>query len=400
MKASTAWRLLIVTVFICQMGWREGAAATHYVVPTNLSAANPYTNWGTAGTNIIDVVNAAMTNATTPRVVWVTNGTYALTNQVSITNAITVQGFTNNGAVVIDGQNNTRCFNLSHTNAILDGFVITRGFTNSGGGVHLSAGTVQNCAIVSNESNGSGLYAGGGGVAFYAANLTNAIIQNCIISYNRANEGGGIWIYYLSSGTVRDCQIYNNTATSTAANTGGGGICVGKDGLFQRCTICGNVSANNGGGMGRWTGGNLEEGCVVVSNSALNNGGGIWLQGSTITNCTVRYNTAKIAGGIAASYSTVANCTIEGNTGTNGNANNCGGGIGVSHGLLINSLIKGNHANYSGGGVQAYGDATVRNCLIINNTAGQRGAGVNIQVSKNVFVQNCTIASNATTSAM
>ena len=133
MKASTAWRLLIVTMFVCQMGWREGAAATHYVVPTNLSAANPYTNWGTAGTNIIDVVNAAMTNATTPRVVWVTNGTYALTNQVSITNAITVQGFTNNGAVVIDGQNNTRCFNLSHTNAILDGFVITRGFTNSGG---------------------------------------------------------------------------------------------------------------------------------------------------------------------------------------------------------------------------------------------------------------------------
>jgi len=70
MKASTAWRLLIVTMFVCQMGWREGAAATHYVVPTNLSAANPYTNWGTAGTNIIDVVNAAMTNATTPRVVW------------------------------------------------------------------------------------------------------------------------------------------------------------------------------------------------------------------------------------------------------------------------------------------------------------------------------------------
>ena len=264
----------------------------------------------------------------------------------------------------------------------------------------MSAGTVQNCAIVSNESNGSGLYAGGGGVAFYAANLTNAIIQNCIISYNRANEGGGIWFHYNLSGTVRDCQIYNNTATSTAANTGGGGICVGKDGLFQRCTIYGNVSANNAGGMGGYYSGHLAEGCNVFSNSALNDGGGIWLQWSTITNCTVRYNTAKTAGGISAAYSmTVANCTIEGNTGTNGSANNGGGGIGI-HGLLANSLIKGNHANYSGGGVQAYGDATVRNCLIINNTAGQRGAGVNIQVSKNVFVQNCTIASNATTSAM
>jgi len=300
MKASTAWRLLIVTVFICQMGWREGAAATHYVVPTNLSAANPYTNWGTAGTNIIDVVNAAMTNATTPRVVWVTNGTYALTNQVSITNAITVQGFTNNGAVVIDGQNNTRCFNLSHTNAILDGFVITRGFTNSGGGVHLSAGTVQNCTIVSNESNGSGLYAGGGGVAVVGANLTNAIIQNCVISYNRANEGGGIWIYYLSSGTVRDCQIYNNTATSTLNNAGGGGIYVGKNGLFQRCTIYGNVSANNAGGMGGYYGGHLAEECNVFSNSALNNGGGIWLQWSTITNCTVRSRQSKVFGGMPA----------------------------------------------------------------------------------------------------
>jgi len=41
-------------------------AATHYVVtngtPGWIGAADPYTNWATAGTNIIDVVNAAMTN--------------------------------------------------------------------------------------------------------------------------------------------------------------------------------------------------------------------------------------------------------------------------------------------------------------------------------------------------
>jgi len=54
--------------------------ATHYVVTNGtpgVSSADPYTNWDTAGTNIIDVVNAAMTNAV-PRVVWVSNGVYVL----------------------------------------------------------------------------------------------------------------------------------------------------------------------------------------------------------------------------------------------------------------------------------------------------------------------------------
>ena len=43
-------------------------AATHYVVmpgTPGVTPTDPYTNWATAGTNIIAVVNAAMTNTPT-----------------------------------------------------------------------------------------------------------------------------------------------------------------------------------------------------------------------------------------------------------------------------------------------------------------------------------------------
>ena len=56
--------------FLCS-GILAASAATHYLVPTNNTggAINPYTDWETAGTSVIDVVKAAMSNGTTPRTV-------------------------------------------------------------------------------------------------------------------------------------------------------------------------------------------------------------------------------------------------------------------------------------------------------------------------------------------
>jgi hypothetical protein len=53
----------------------------------------PFTNWPDASTNIQWAVNAATAGET----VWVSNGTYYLTNQINLTNSILFQGYTNEG---------------------------------------------------------------------------------------------------------------------------------------------------------------------------------------------------------------------------------------------------------------------------------------------------------------
>jgi hypothetical protein len=94
------------------------------MVTNNSYAQDPYTNWTTAGTNIIDVVNAAMTNSMS-RLVWVSNGTYYLTNQVSITNDLTIQSVNGCNVTIVDGNNyvgklvTNRCFYL--VGSTLDG---------------------------------------------------------------------------------------------------------------------------------------------------------------------------------------------------------------------------------------------------------------------------------------
>ena len=93
--------LLILAVMLIGL---SAPAATHYVVPPGTAGANPidpYTDWGTAGTNIIDVVNAALTNTGT-KLVLVTNGTYYLTNQIYINNGLTLRSF-NSGTTDVTG---------------------------------------------------------------------------------------------------------------------------------------------------------------------------------------------------------------------------------------------------------------------------------------------------------
>ncbi|MDD5483829.1 MAG: hypothetical protein PHP98_09295, partial [Kiritimatiellae bacterium] len=135
-----------------------GHAETHYVVtnnPVNPSGVDPYTSWETAGTNLIDVVTAALTN-TEPRTVIVSNGTYYLTNTVIINNALTIQSVNGRETTIVNGgypDYTNRCFYLSHAGAVVDGFTITNGCegTENGGGVFADPGKIYNCRIIGNR---------------------------------------------------------------------------------------------------------------------------------------------------------------------------------------------------------------------------------------------------------
>ena len=82
MKRPTC-RLAGVLILV-SLPFSGGLAGTHYVVPTGtvgVTPTDPFTSWMTAGTNIAEVVTAALTNVT-PRQVWVADGTYSLTNTI------------------------------------------------------------------------------------------------------------------------------------------------------------------------------------------------------------------------------------------------------------------------------------------------------------------------------
>ena len=217
----TVRQIIVMKIYVFLFGlfWLSGItakAADYYVMPTNLASAEPYTDWTIAGTNIIDVVNYAVANSGT-RTVWVTNGTYLVTNQILMTNIITVMSFNgySNTIVYADFPNyTTRVFYVANT-GIVDGFTISNGHWYEGisggggygGGAYINNALVRNCYFVNNLCSNSTASTGGGG----AYVTGGGIISNCIFYANTAKQtpyganyvgGGGFYLYY---GTALKC---------------------------------------------------------------------------------------------------------------------------------------------------------------------------------------------------
>jgi len=339
-------------IFVGLMLVVDCIAATHYVVPpgtAGATATDPYTNWATAGTNIVEVVNAAMTN-TAPRVVWVTNGTYYPTNGIYVTNTLTLRSVNGRDATMLNGSMAGTNMCAYITAAIFDGFTVTNYSPSGSKGtvclatVFLIEGTniVQNCIFVGNNATASG--GGGINVARGASIITNCIFKN---NYS-LNYGGGVFAGYIPSiiiagcrfegnrvgnyyggacaligdnMTISNCVIVNNITpssangygggvcviggtnisivnsviTGNAAKFGGGGISFGGQGNIRNCSIIGNISTNMGGGI---YGTNMTiRNCLIALNRASTNGGGVWLTNSIVENCTIVSNYAAVAGG-------------------------------------------------------------------------------------------------------
>jgi hypothetical protein len=359
----------------------------------------PFTNWPDAATNIQWAVNAG-TNGDT---VWISNGTYVLTNQITINSNITVAGFTNNGPVIVDGNNLNRCFLFaaSRTGTLANLF-ITRGYINDcGGGAYVYGGVVRDCIFSNNVS--VGYY--GGGLEVNA--VGQALVQRCIFIGNTAYLGGGMYIQ--GSSILDQCRFLTNTAMSE-----GGGIYAG-DGksVITNCVFISNVASNRGGGV------RLENGtssatnpclmmfCTFASNVVLNSasgyGGGIYVNRSwIISNCYFSNNIAtNNGGGIYLIEGTVLKNSVIARNRTliETSANSGGGGIymGGNATVVQECIIEENMAGYWGGGVFMFA-STLRNCLIRNNIAsgasGGSGGGIRFSSDTIPYVCNCTIVSN------
>ncbi len=314
---------------------------TVFVVPPETPGASPgypFYSWGNAATSIHDAVDAAVLAGVTQ--VFVSNGLYHITNEISVKNALYLRSW-NNGAIdqtntIINAGGLYRGFFVSNANAVVDGFMVTNAATNA---VNLYHGVIRNCDLAFNLGRGATIG-------------LNGILEDCRVRENYiVAHGGGV---YLSAGTVRRCAIVGNIGSSYY----GGGVYIMGGGKLLDSSIISNQCVGTANG---WGGGvfvselGLVSNCLIQANRTFIRTAGIFLS-------------AGGGGNIVVDKCVIVDNVITGATG--------GGGSYMNGGVLRNSLIARNSGVRGGGIFMIVASNLIENCTIVSNSASERGGGV------------------------
>ena len=390
-----------VFLISCLMAAAAMGQVSHVVPPGTggVNPVSPFNSWETAATNILEAVNAAIGQGWTN--VWVSNGTYILTNQVIINVGMTVRSW-HDGAIdrvgtIVNGGNlagnptTNRCFYISHADAVVVGFTITNGWAygsvvipgQTGGGVYINNGLLLDCAVLGCKAQ----YMGGGVMARDAG-----VVRNCLIQGNTAQGGAaGAYVY---GGALDDCDVISNYTDSSG---GGGGIYLSHAGIVTNTRVKSNYSVGPGGGVRIVsTEGGLTH-SEISANSNVSHGAGVYIDGggSKVEHCTVNGNISYYASGRGGGIyllrgAAAAHCIISNNVAM------WGGGLGLLNGVCAYSDITGNLGRSIGGGVYMLNVGLVENCRISHNISSN-GGGVCLQEATNINLRNCLIAGNVST---
>lgn len=164
---------------------------------------------------------------------------------------------------------------------IIDGFTITGGYANYGGGVYISGSspTLRHNVI---QTNNAGVY--GGGVYVIGSIASPLLDANQIIENNSSNNGGGIFINDYSKPL-----FINNIVARNSSNSNGTGIYI--DYYSEPRIINNTIVANNGGP--HWA----REGIVmfncpipVIRNNIIANHQGCGIRGGPCSDDSISCN--------------------------------------------------------------------------------------------------------------
>ncbi len=313
---------LIVAVMVA--GGAARGANSYHVHPDGEDGANDGLSWETA----FQTIGYAVGQATTPGdEVVVSNGTYVLSDQISVLEGITVRGLNGPGVTIVDANFVTRGFLISNAAAVVEGFTIRHGNAppedmpaghvnrRVGSGVRLYAGQLHNCIIRNNTGDPLDPRRGGDGAGIYID--ADGVVSNCVVMNNIGVYGGGIGNWFHAGGArVVDCVISNNVGW-------GGGVNL-KYSTIERCVIADNSAAlsvdylHSASGIRQYGGTNRN--CLIVGNTHGEAYGGIRLtDGGLLEHATVVDNqtgSATLGAGIdAAAGTTVHNTISHGNLG-------------------------------------------------------------------------------------
>lgn len=214
------------------------------------------------------------------------------------------------------------------------GNVTVSGFTFTGGNAN-GSGSADAAVGYAIERNG------GGALFIYTNNNSELRLQNCTFTGNNAAYGGA---------------IYNEVGSQT---------------VVDRCIFDSNAVTDNGGAIYNYAANIDILDTKVSNNSATREGGGFF-------------------NGRVASQAFVSGCIFTGNT-----AGNLGGGIHSTGAFTaVNSLLDNNECTTgSGGAFDFYGNATLVNLTIADNTAAVAGSGINVR-SGTINLQNSILHNN------
>ena len=220
----------------------------------------PYTNWAMATPDMQAAVDVGVGGT----VVFVTNGTYVLSNQVQVIRGITLRSVSGAGNTLIDGNfpvNVSRCFDISNADAVVEGFTITGGYADDargGGGVLLAAGVLQNSILHDNKalSSGGGLRVTG-----------NGAVRSCLVYNNEVLSGSGGGVFCDHGGFVQNCTITDNTVS----NGMGGGVFGDQGGCIENSIVFGNHAPNGANYSGSSSGASYSYSCANPLPSGIGN---------------------------------------------------------------------------------------------------------------------------------
>jgi YD repeat-containing protein len=288
------------------------------------------------------------------------------------------------------------------SNAILDGFTITGGATNTdGGGMYNDSKTnlrIKNCIISNNsaESFGGGMRNNYGSTVLvenstfsenYAVNESGGAVlnrgasvvtfKNCVFSSNHVMEmerGGALFNEENSTVECLNCQFTGNYVPGSGDSGKGGAIYQSGGQLKLRNCTFGQKIPNHAAGDGGAIFVSGATGSIVGSNFIGNEARGGGQSGAIdldcpdfwILDCEFQGNSAKFGGAMDMHYGgKVSNSLFMANT-----AQDSGGGI-ERAGNVCNCVFYGNSAVDDGGGID--GGGYVRNSIFWGNTAGDNG---------------------------
>jgi len=293
--SSTMKKRLLLFFLLLGLSYGVYAQTTYYVATDGSNTGN-----GTSWANAFSSLQKAIETSAFGDSIFVKKGRYLLETSISMKEGVKIYGsfvgresylasrIITPESTILDGQNKRRViFNNGLTDAaVLDGFLITGGRADQGGGIYNREASpiLNNLIIIGNTASGVG-GAGGGGIYNVSSHPT---LVNVIISGNTAiggsfGGGGGLYNYY-SSPSLTNVTISGNTAENNNDS---------KDFDFTEVSED-NYSVNGGGGM-------LNVNCY-----------------STITNAVINGNRLKgnAAGGAILSFESrpiLTNVTISGN---------------------------------------------------------------------------------------
>ncbi|HTU93929.1 MAG TPA: choice-of-anchor Q domain-containing protein [Gemmataceae bacterium] len=241
---------------------------------------------------------------------------------------------------------------------------------------------VQISGVTIRDGNTTG---GGGGIAVQEVGSQPSVltVQNCIITGNRAADGGAI--SDDGSGTV---GLIGSTLGNNAATSMGGGLFLGNPFLtatLQDSTVSGNTAGAFGGGIEDQAQ-SLTATNTILSNNVIVNGHGGGIDATNILNPTVTLTNVALVGNNAGGSGGQGGALFDGAVGGND--------------TLVSCLLADNTAAVNGGGLQQdQGTLSVRDSQLTGNSSGSSGGGlaalggVSLLVSDTTFNDNQTGAS-------